>query len=89
MCVYVQKDVAVKVGDAVQCQPLLPEGDCEHLLVAVAATVVGHHVQTPGVEDLLEPLDCLPTLRTGNLSLHNGRNWLVREEGLRAIGGGR
>lgn len=75
---HIQEDVAVQVGK----------------VVAIAVPVVGHHVQAPGVKDLVELLNGLGALGPGDGALDNRASRLIGEEGLRSIlaggkGGGR
>jgi hypothetical protein len=77
--VDVQQDIAVKVGD----------------VVAEGVLVVAHHVQAPGLVDLVQLCNCLLALWTGELSAHDGTGGLVCEKRLLigigdgALGGGR
>lgn len=53
--IHIEQDVAVEVSN----------------VVAIAALVVGHHVQAPRVEHLVQPLNGLDALWTRNGCLHN------------------
>ena len=76
--VDIEQDIAVKVGD----------------VVAEGVLVVAHHVQAPGLVDLVQLGNGLLTFRTGELSTHDGAGGLICEERLLvgigdgALGGG-
>lgn len=54
------------------------------VLVAVALVVIGHHVQTPGVEHFVQPLHRSLALWSRNLGPHDWARRLVWEQGRRA-----
>jgi hypothetical protein len=85
LSIHIEQNVAVKICNAgmiVNNKDFINLVMC--LLVAIASRVIGHHVQTPCVENIAQPLNSNFAFWTGNLCLDYGSCRLVWEERLLA-----
>ena len=66
MGVYVKQHVAIGIGD----------------VVPKTVLIIGHHIQAPGVENLVQVFDCFLALWARDCSSHRWSDWLIWKKGL-------